>query len=485
MVITPSREEFVCLAADKPVIPVHTDLATDLETPVSLYYKLVGDAPGFMLESAVSGHNFGRYSFLGTKPFARFTGRGGGAELAVDGVACTLAGPPLAALRKVLAAYQVAPDGDLPLVQGGAVGYFAYDLIGTYERVRGAAVPPEAVVCVLLFCQVLVVMDHLTHSSRLVVLARPRPGEDAGQVYDAAVSTLVQMKERLARPASPPNAAGTAPPPVTAYTTAEEYAAIVRRAQDYIRAGEIFQVVPSQRLTAPLTTHPFTLYRRLRRANPSPYMFYLNFGARQLVGASPEMLVQVADGRVTTKPIAGTRPRGRTPAQDQALAAELLADEKERAEHTMLVNLGRNDLGRVCVPGTVQVDSFMKVEYYSHVMHLVSTVSGQLRSDLGPVDALAACFPAGTVSGAPKVRAMEIIRELEGGLRGPYAGAVGYIDFAGRMDTCIAIRTMVIDKAQVAVQAGGGVVYDSEPTREYAETLYKARALLQVLQEVD
>jgi anthranilate synthase component 1 len=261
----------------------------------------------------------------------------------------------------------------------------------------------------------------------------------------------------------------------------QKYMDLVEQAKEHIRAGDVFQVVVSQRLTVPLLEPPFELYRRLRRVNPSPYMFYLNFGERQLVGASPEMLVKLEAGHITTRPIAGTRPRGYDAADDDRLAAELLADNKECAEHTMLVDLGRNDLGRVCVPGTVTVERFKQVEMFSHVMHIVSDVGGTVDANFGPIDALKACFPAGTLSGAPKVRAMEIIQELEGDNRGPYAGAVGYIDFHGNMDTCITIRTMSIADQEVTVQAGAGIVYDSVPETEYAETMHKAKALIKVM----
>lgn len=484
MSIHPTREEFCRLAEQYNVIPVSEEIATDLETPVSLYYKLVGDDVGFMLESAETGKNFGRYSFIGAQPFGTFIARRDGVEVTLDGTTRKIADRPFTVLRSLLADFKIAPATELPLSAGGAVGYFAYDIVGTFERVRGHVIPDDLLLSELLFCRQIVVMDHLTHTSRLVVAARPAGGSDAGSVYDEAVKLLTAMKEKLRQITTEhadTNLAGPSAGQVTANMSEHQYTELVEKAKEHIRAGDIFQVVLSQRLTAPLTNHPFTLYRRLRRVNPSPYMFYLNFGSRQVIGASPELLVKLSHGHVTTRPIAGTRPRGRDEAEDARLAEELLADTKECAEHTMLVDLGRNDLGRVCVPGTVAVERYMQVEMFSHVMHIVSDVGGTVRSDFGPVDALQACFPAGTLSGAPKVRAMEIIHDLEKTNRGIYGGAIGYIDFKGNMDTCIAIRTMTVADGQVSVQAGAGIVYDSVPEREYAETLHKAGALIKVI----
>ncbi len=483
MLIQPTREEFCCLAGEYNMIPVFVELATDLETPVSLYYKLVGDDIGFMLESAETGKNFGRYSFIGVKPFAIFTARAGGSEIAIDGHIRRFQEPPLETLRSFMAEFKTASLPGLPPLAGGAVGYFTYELVGSFERIRGHKVADEVLLSELLFCQVIVVMDHLTHSSRLLVLARPEPGSDCGNVYDAAVTLLNEMKERLRQraPAASTESRQKANGTVQSNMSKQKYMDLVEQAKEHIRAGDVFQVVISQRLTVPLLEPPFGLYRRLRRVNPSPYMFYLNFGERQLVGASPEMLVKLEAGHITTRPIAGTRPRGYDAADDDRLAAELLADNKECAEHTMLVDLGRNDLGRVCIPGTVTVERFKQVEMFSHVMHIVSDVGGTVDANFGPIDALKACFPAGTLSGAPKVRAMEIIQELEGGNRGPYAGAVGYIDFHGNMDTCITIRTMSIADQKVTVQAGAGIVYDSVPETEYAETMHKAKALIKVM----
>ena len=484
MSITPDYREFCQLAEKYNVIPLTLNLATDTETPVSLYQKLVGDNTGFMLESAESGKNFGRYSFIGTQPFAAITACGCGVEVVIDGKTAVEKGAPLDVLRALLSRFQAAPVTGLPLASGGAVGYFAYDLIGTFERVRGHHIPDDLLLCQMLFCQVLIIMDHLTHTSRLVVLSRILANQSPEQSYQNATTLLQATKDRLENTILPANGLEMASDNrerIRYNISKDEFMSRVRKAQEHIRAGDIFQVVPSQPFNITLDCNPFTLYRRLRRVNPSPYMFYLNFGVRQLVGASPEMLVKLENGKVFTRPIAGTRPRGTDEADDARLAAELLQDEKERAEHTMLVDLGRNDLGRVSVPGTVAVERYMQVENFSHVMHIISDVSGTIRPEVDAIDALKACFPAGTVSGAPKVRAMEIIQDLEQRNRGVYAGAVGYLDFGGSMDTCIAIRTMVIDGQEATVQAGGGVVFDSDPEQEYYETMHKAEALLKVV----
>jgi anthranilate synthase component 1 len=350
--------------------------------------------------------------------------------------------------------------------------------------VRGYQIPDDFLLAQQLFCEELVVMDHLTHTSKLVALARIKSGDNLEQIYDETVKKLESIKRKLREPQTAPPSEEIAlldRSSIRSNKTKAEYMEIVERAKEHIRAGDIFQMVPSQRLTAPLTNHPFAMYRKLRRVNPSPYMFYFNFGERQLIGASPEILVKLEDGHLTTRPIAGSRPRGKNAAEDELLKAELLSDVKERAEHTMLVDLGRNDLGRVCVPGTVAVEEFMYIQMFSHIMHIVSDVGGTIKPDVDAVDALRACFPAGTLSGAPKVRAMELIYEFEQLNRGPYGGAAGYIDFSGNMDNCITIRTMVVDGSIVKVQSGGGLVYDSVPETEYAETLHKAGALLKVM----
>lgn len=464
----------------------------DMETPVSIYYKLVGDEAGFILESAEASKNFGRYSFIGAQPFARLTARKNATEIVEEQHTTIVKKEPLAALREYMRTFSFPQLSDLPPFIGGAVGYFAYESVATWERVRGVEIEDETILAQFLFCRKLLAMDHLTHSATLMVLAPVKAGEDAGALYDKTVSELKRTAEVLQRPVATPPAMEKAfrrqahldvPGPDSAI--GRQYMAMVEQAKEFIKAGEIFQVVLSHQFRCKLNKHPFALYRRLRQVNPSHYMFYMQFGEQSLVGASPERLVKLQDGEVLLYPIAGTRPRGRDEAEDAKMAAELLADEKEKAEHAMLVDLGRNDVGRISLPGTVKVRRMMEVEKFSHVMHLVSEVAGQIDPKYEALDVLAACFPAGTVSGAPKVRAMEIINLLEKKRRGPYAGAVGYLDFRGNMDTCITIRTLSVAGDEFTLQSGAGIVADSVPEKEYQEILNKALALFKVLGEED
>ncbi len=480
MNLSPGREEFCRLAADHNIIPVTADLAADLETPVSLYYKIVGDDPGFMLESAETGKNFGRYSFIGADPLVTLRLYAGRTELFRAGISESLAGPPLMNLQKLLDSYSCPDLPGLPPFSGGAVGYLAYEAAATWERIRGLTVPAGMLLGQYMLCRTIVALDHLTHSAKLIRLAPVASPGEAPAAYEAAVRSLTALVAALKKPADLPDA-GQPAGGAGEGGDRDLYMAAVAAAKEHIAAGDIFQAVLSQPFRRPLAAPPFLLYRRLRRLNPSPYMFYLNFGDRQLVGASPEMLVKLQGGKVCTCPIAGTRPRGRDAAEDARLAAELLADDKERAEHAMLVDLGRNDLGRISRPGTVTVSRLMEVENFSHVMHIVSEVTGALDPRHTPTDVLAACFPAGTLSGAPKVRAMEIIAALEKIPRGPYGGAVGYFDLRGNLDTCITIRTLVVEGGEVVIQTGAGIVADSDPATEYQETIHKARALFQVL----
>jgi anthranilate synthase component 1 len=489
--VFPSLQQFSGAAGEYNTIPVMAEMSADLETPISLYLKLVGDDRGFMLESAESGKNFGRYSFIGLQPFAEFTGRSEESELVLEnGIRKISKGKPLDILREFLAGFSISPSPGQPPFMGGGVGYFAYDLIATMERVRGYRLPADQELVQLLFCRVIVVFDHLNHTLKIVYLASVTESAGAEQSYAQAVTEIKSIMEKIldTQAIAPDDTPyhvnnGRFSLPAADSEIAKHYMSIVGKAKEYIAAGEAFQIVLSQNFPMPLAKHPFNLYRRLRQVNPSPYMFFLNFGANKLVGASPEMLVKVEAGKVYTCPIAGTRPRGRTTAEDSQLAAELLADEKERAEHAMLVDLGRNDIGRISSPGTVTVDRYMEVEMFSHVMHLVSAVSGQLAPKYSALDVLQACFPAGTVSGAPKVRAMEIIHQLEGDCRGPYAGAVGYLDFRGNMDTCITIRTMSIKDKQASIRVGAGIVYDSVEETEYQEVLHKGRALFKLMED--
>ncbi|CQR74288.1 Anthranilate synthase component 1 [Sporomusa ovata DSM 2662] len=494
----PEKEEFCRLAATYSVMPVSVELPTDMETPVSLYYKLVGDEPGFILESAQTGKNFGRYSFIGTRPLATFTAYSNRAELSFGDCIFKEQGQPHRLLADFLQQFSMPEMPELPSFAGGAVGYAAYESVASWERVCGLTIPADLPLIELLVCKYIIVMDHLTHCTQLINLIHLTPEvQDTAAEYEQALQELEELVAKLSQPVVLPDdqsaqgSQSNVNNPVELNGEEDEalrkqqYINMVEQAKEYIAAGDVFQVVLSRPFHYKLTQHPFALYRRLRQANPSPYMFYINFGAKQLVGASPERLVKLEDGKVLTCPIAGTRRRGATPAEDEALAAELLADTKECAEHAMLVDLGRNDIGRVSLPGTVTIDRMMEVEKYSHVMHIVSEVSGQVDPKFSAVDVLAACFPAGTVSGAPKVRAMEIIYELEGDSRGPYAGAVGYFDFRGNMDTCITIRTLIIDGQQVTVRTGAGIVADSVPEMEYKEIMHKGRVLMQLIEEAE
>ena len=484
----PSLSEVRELSRDANLVPVWRALPADLETPVSVYLKLRGQGTSFLLESVEKGEQLGRYSFLGVAPAATLTVHDGDAVLSDDSgtrqVACE-GGDPLSAAESVLSPYRPAHVDGLPRFLGGLVGYVGYESVRFFERVPLAEGPglnlPDAV---LLLADTLVVFDHVMH--RLLIIANAHVDVNAGQAYHDAVAKIDAIVALLRQPLD------VSPAPIPEQSVKEkswesnvekaDFEVAVRRAKEYITAGDIFQVVLSQRLSCHSPADPFAIYRALRMLNPSPYMFYLELpDGLRLIGSSPEMLVRLDSRDAQVRPIAGTRPRGQTRAEDEALAAELLDDPKERAEHVMLVDLGRNDLGRVCEYGSVVVPEMMAVEKYSHVMHIVSGVRGHLRPGLDAYDLLRATFPAGTVSGAPKVRAMEIIAELEGERRGPYAGAVGYFSYSRNMDTCIVIRTIVMQGDMACVQAGAGIVADSDPTREYHETLHKARALAEAV----
>ncbi|RME80840.1 MAG: anthranilate synthase component I [Caldilineae bacterium] len=478
----PSLDEVRTLAPQGNLIPVYRVLPADLETPVSVYLKLrQPNRSSFLLESVEKGEQLGRYSFIGVDPPLSLTLRGH--EVTLAGVGGTVLEAythedPLAALSELLHRRTPISLPDLPSFTGGAVGYWGYDIVRHFERLPETAVDelqlPDAV---FLLADNLVIFDHVKH--RLILLANARLDGDLTSAYAEAVARIEKVAAQLARPLQPPPLPDVhSDDPWISNKGQAEYEAMVRKAKEYIAAGDIFQVVLSQRLSRRTRADPFAIYRALRMTNPSPYMFFLDLpGELRLIGASPEMHVRLEHGVAQIHPIAGTRWRGDTPEEDARLAEELLADPKERAEHIMLVDLGRNDLGRVCKYGTVSVPVMMAVERFSHVMHIVSDVTGQLNDDMDAFSLLRATFPAGTVSGAPKVRAMEIIEELEGSRRGPYAGAVGYIGYDGAMDTCIAIRTIVMQGDVCHVQAGAGIVADSDPTYEYNETHNKARAL--------
>ena len=474
---TPGLEEFRALARQGNLVPVYRELRADLETPVSAYLKIARGGYSFLLESVEGGERLGRFSFMGAEPYRVVrTGPGqpGGA------------GDPLAHVQAELSRFTPVAVAGLPRFIGGAVGYLAFECAHYFEpRVPQPPNDPVGVPeAVFLFVDTLLVFDHVRH--RVQVVSHAHIDGDADAAYRGAVARIDALTERLAAPLAPPAlSAGDGGAQADTNKSAEAYHEMVERARAYIEAGDVIQVVPSQRLARPTSAAPFELYRSLRRVNPSPYMYYLDLDGFAIVGASPEMLVRVEEGRVDTHPIAGTRPRGTDDAEDARLEAELRQDEKERAEHVMLLDLGRNDVGRVARPGTVRATQMMDVERYSHVMHLVSHVTGELADGMTAYDALRSCFPAGTVSGAPKIRAMEIIAELEGERRGPYAGAVGYFSFDGNMDTAIGIRTMVVKDGVAYIQAGGGVVYDSDPEAERLESLAKARAALQAIADAE
>jgi anthranilate synthase component I len=474
--VTPSLERARELADAHNLIPLSYSFIEDCETPVSAFLKLRALAPGepaFLLESADQGQRVGRWSFIGVRPRAVLRW-----SLA-DG------GDPYALAAERIARFEQAPMQDAPPFTGGAVGFFGYDLVRAVEPLGepGAdtlGLPDMA----LMLSDVLVVFDHLKHTVTIIANADLDAERDLERAYAAAAATIADIRAVLAGPvprvpAAPPQERSA--PEFESNMPRERFEAMVERIVEYIYAGDAFQVVPSQRWSARLPVEAFSVYRGLRAVNPSPYMYFLDFGDFQVAGASPEPLLTVSGRRVTTKPIAGTRPRGASPEEDRRIAAELLADEKELAEHVMLVDLGRNDLGRVCEYGSVNVDELMEIELYSHVMHIVSSVSGTLREGVGAMDAMRSVLPAGTLSGAPKVRAMQIIDELEPVKRGGYGGAIGYLSYAGDLDTAIHIRTVVVKDGVAHVQAGGGTVADAKPAYEYEESLAKAQAAMRAV----
>ncbi|MEX2324228.1 MAG: anthranilate synthase component I [Nitriliruptoraceae bacterium] len=492
MSLQPTRQEFERLAATSGVVPVRREVLADLETPLSVYAKLAGEGPKFLLESAEHGERWGRFSFVGFDPFLVLRGRDGAISWQGSPPESTKgATGPLDALARAMSALSAAALDDLPL-HGGAVGYIGYDAVREIERIPATGRDDLGIDDVtMMFPRHVVAFDHLRQVITVVtnVVTRDQDPATYGDLYDDAVDATNAVVQRLGtslddvRPVSPPSRGSGDPAPSN--LDPGEYQRMVAAVKDYIRAGDTFQTVVSQRFALPTQASAFDIYRVLRVINPSPYLYLLDLGDAQIIGSSPEALVQVTGRHVETWPIAGTRRRGETPQEDRDLEAELVADAKERAEHVMLVDLARNDLGRVCETGSVRVDEMMKVERFSHVMHLTSAVSGVLRDGLGPVDVLRAVFPAGTVSGAPKVRAMEIIDELEPTRRGPYAGAVGYVDFAGNLDTCITIRTVVLHRNTAYVQAGAGIVADSQPDAEEQETRSKADAVIAAIRAAE
>jgi anthranilate synthase component 1 len=477
----------LCASGRGNVVPVYRQLMADALTPVTALQMAASGPYAFLLESAAGPEKIGRYCFLGGEPFALFKGWAGRVEIREGGLARTVeTDDPLEEFRRYLDRFRLVPVAGLPRFSCGAVGYMAYDVVRFVEHLPDCPPDDRGLPDIFyMFFDEILIFDHLNKTIKVVCSQRV-DGVSTETAYREATRRIDSLIQRLRKPVSMVSddiePGGQVTLPYESNFARDDYLGAVERAKEYIRAGDIFQVVPSQRLRARTSARPFDIYRALRVINPSPYMFYLKFGDLLLIGSSPEVMVRVENRRVTVRPIAGTRPRGDSEEEDLRLAEELLADPKERAEHIMLVDLGRNDVGRVSKYHTVSLDEVMVIERYSHVMHIVSNVSGELRDDMDALDALKACLPAGTLSGAPKVRAMEIIDELEPTKRGPYGGAVGYFDFSGNMDTCIAIRTIVLDGGTAYVQAGGGVVADSVPEREFEETLNKARALLRAIQ---
>lgn len=496
--VTPALPDFLALAAGHGVVPLARRVLADLHTPLGVYDRVRGDGPSFLLESAEHGERWGRFSFVGFDPLLVVRSRGGRVtiegELPEGVPELTTTSGLLDVLESLLGALSAPPMVDVPL-HGGAVGYLGYDVVREVERL------PETVEddlglgdAVLTFPRHVIALDHLQQAMTVVtnVVTRGLTTDELHEAYRAADADNRAVLDRVSEPlrprpaVAPPRHEATADRPEVRSSMGDgAYLEAVARIKEHIVAGDTFQTVLSQRFSVTTDVDPFDLYRVLRVINPSPYLYLIDTGEAHIVGSSPEALVQVKDRTVETWPIAGTRRRGEDADEDHALAQELLADVKERAEHVMLVDLARNDLGRVCAPGTVEVSQLMEVERYSHVMHLVSAVTGELRDGVGPIDVLRATFPAGTVSGAPKVRAMELIDELEPTRRGPYAGAVGYLDLAGNLDTCITIRTVVLHDGVAHVQAGAGIVADSVPVSEEQETRDKASAVLAAIRAAE
>ncbi len=473
----PDLEEVKILRGKGNLVPIYREIVADLETPVSAFLKINRNGYSFLLESVEGGERLARYSFIGTEPYRVLTTRG---EDKVD---------PLLAITKEFGRFQTVPVAGLPKFWGGAVGYLSYETATRFEELPSPEPDPLGLPeSLFMFVDTVLIFDHVTH--KIKVLSHVHLDGDIEGEYQKAVEKIDILVDRLNQPLPARKKMNETLPAVsktglTSNFSRDEFEAVVEKIKTYITAGEVIQVVPSQRLAQTTEADPFDIYRALRTINPSPYMFFFDLVDFHIIGTSPEILVRVEDGIVTNRPLAGTRPRGATPEEDIRLEQELRADEKERAEHIMLVDLGRNDVGRVSEPGTVEVSELMEVERYSHVMHLVTNVEGKLRSDMDAFTALRACFPAGTVSGAPKIRAMEIIAEVEPEKRGVYAGAAGYFSLSGDMDMAIAIRTMVVKDGVAYTQAGGGIVYDSVPAREYEETMNKARALLNAIKQAE
>jgi len=488
-IIFPPKQEFLEKSEKGNLIPIYREIIADMDTPVSAFKKLEGHETAFLLESVEGGEKWGRYSFIGVGPFIIFRSKKNNVEIEYpNGNKQSFSDPmPLDRLRELMAIYKPVEDPELPPFSGGAVGYVAFDEIRNFENLKSTK-PDELKVpdIYFLITNTLVIFDHLRQRIKIVVNAYISESDTPSKVYDDAVSRINVVHQKLVRPLLPlDNTVSTTRAELDSNFTQAEYEHVVEKCKEYIAAGDVFQVVPSQRFQVPISCDGFEVYRALRSINPSPYMFYLKFRELKLAGSSPEILVRLTGKDVTLRPIAGTRHRGKTTEEDKALEDELLGDPKERAEHLMLVDLGRNDCGRVCEYGSVKVSDFMMIERYSHVMHIVSNVEGKLKEGRDAFDVFKAAFPAGTVSGAPKIRAMQIIDEMEPSHRGTYAGSVGYFGFNGNLDSCITIRTVLIKDDSAYVQAGGGVVADSDPTMEYRETLNKAGAMMRAIETAE
>jgi anthranilate synthase component 1 len=486
-----SYETFESLAQKGNIIPVYESLLADTETPVSVYMKIRDKSEySFLLESVEGGEKIARYSFIGFKPFMIFEARGFDFKVEVIDERFSFINErvkgeshPLGALNQIFSIFKSANTPELPRFTCGAVGYFGYESISLIEKIPTSNRDDlEAPDIFLMFFDSLLVFDNLKRKIFIISNVYKDDGTNLKDEYYKALGKITEVKSFLKRRINPDIAKVEIDDDFKFNMTKEEFIEKVKKVKEYIVNGDIFQAVLSQRAERWIEGDPFDIYRMLRVVNPSPYMYFLRMKDLNIIGSSPELLVRVENGIVETRPIAGTRRRGETPEEDEKLERELLNDEKEKAEHLMLVDLGRNDIGKISYFGTVKVDQFMVIEKYSHVMHIVSNISGKLRSDVTPIEALYACFPAGTVTGAPKIRAMEIIAELEPTKRGIYAGAVGYVDFSGNLDSCIAIRTIVMKGNRAYFQAGAGIVYDSSPENEYQETLDKLKATFKAVE---
>ncbi|MCF7855506.1 MAG: anthranilate synthase component I [Candidatus Pacebacteria bacterium] len=484
---TPDLNEFRKLAERGNLIPVYREHLADLETPVSALARFADDDHVFLFESVEGGERWGRYSFIGLHPVAVFTVENGVARLSGrSGVQILEAGDsPFESLRAILRRTTPVHVPGLPRFFAGAVGMLGYETVREYERLPAPKGDSAGQTACFMLTEEMVIFDNVRHTAKVVACARPEEFDSLEAAYEDACDRVCRIEDRLRTPCSArPNGeqcGDRVTVKMDSNMTREAYCEMVRRAKEYIVEGDIIQGVLSQRFSGPLPAAPLATYRALRLINPSPYMFYLKSGSQLLVGSSPEIMVRLTGSTMELRPIAGTRPRGETEQADRALADSLLQDEKERAEHVMLVDLGRNDLGRIAVPGSVQVRDFMTIERYSHVMHIVSHVQGELSAGRDAFDVIRATFPAGTLTGAPKIRAMEIIHELEPQARGAYGGAVGYLGYDGAMDLAITIRTLEIDGDRVSVQAGAGIVADSDPEKEYEETVNKAKGMMRAL----